>query len=84
MREVSPGHYVIGLDTSGASLVAPSTTTDSYSIGGLAANTDFQLVSWNADGSGQLSPAAVVRTDLAGVLRVDAPLQSVFAATSLG
>ena len=75
---------VIGLDTSGASLVAPSTTTDSYSIGGLAASTDFQVVSWNADGSGQLSAASVVRTDAAGVLRVDAPLQSVFAATTLG
>jgi hypothetical protein len=74
---------VVGLDTSGATLAAPSTTVDSYSIGGLPANTDFQLFAWNADGSGLIAPATVVRTDAAGVLHVDAPLQSVFAATTL-
>jgi hypothetical protein len=74
---------VVGLDTSGASLAAPSTTTDSYGIGGLPANTDFQVVVWNPDGSGLIAPAAVVRTDAAGVLNVAAPLQSVFAATTL-
>ena len=74
---------VVGLDTAGATLAAPSATIDSYSIGGLPASTDFQLFAWNADGSGLIAPATVVRTDATGVLHVDAPLQSVFAATTL-
>jgi hypothetical protein len=73
---------VVGLDTSGASLAAPSTTVDSYGIGGLAPNTPFRLYLWNADGSGQIAAPTVVQTDAAGVLQVTAPLQSVFAATN--
>lgn len=75
---------VIGLDTAGATLVAPSTTTVSYSIGGLPSGTPFQLSYWNQDGGGAISPPAVVRSDDAGMIQVTAPLQSVFAVTSLG
>ena len=74
---------VVGLDTAGGTLATPSATVDSYGIGGLPADTDFQLFVWNADGSGLVAPATVVRTDAAGVLQVAAPLQSVFAATTL-
>jgi hypothetical protein len=74
---------VIGLDTAGATLPAASTTTDSYSIAGLPPDSAFQLFYWNQDGSGLISPPGVVRSDGAGMVQVTAPLQSVFAVTSL-
>jgi hypothetical protein len=73
---------VVGLDTSGASLAAPSTTVVSYAVGGLPADTSFQLYVWNQDGSGVIAPPAAVRSDAAGMLQVTAPLQSVFAVTT--
>ena len=74
---------VIGLDTSGASLATASTTVVSYAVGGLPRGTSFQLYVWNQDGSGVIAPPAVVRSDAAGMLQVTAPLQSVFAVTTL-
>jgi hypothetical protein len=73
---------VIGLDTDGAQLNGPSTTQIPYSLGGLPANTAFQLLVWNPDGSGQLAPAASTRSDAAGVLTVTIPLHAVFALTT--
>jgi len=73
---------MIGLDTSGASLAAPSATVVTYSIGGLPRDTSFQLYVWNPDGSGAIAPPAVARSDAAGLLQVTAPLQSVFAVTT--
>ena len=74
---------VIGLDTSGAALATPSTTVVAYAVGGLPRDTSFQLYVWNQDGSGTIAPPAVVRSDAAGMLQVTAPLQSVFAVTTL-
>jgi hypothetical protein len=74
---------LIGLDTAGAQLNAASPTATSYTIGGLPPNAAFQLTYWNVDGSGQLAPGPVVRADASGTLTVAAPLQSVFAATSV-
>ena len=73
---------VVGLDTSGASLAAPSTTVVSYAVGGLPRDTSFQLYVWNQDGSGVVSAPTVVRSDAAGMLQVSAPQQSVFAVTT--
>jgi hypothetical protein len=73
---------MVGLDTAGASLAAPSQTVDTYSIGGLPPDTAFQLYVWNPDGSGAIAPPLAVRTDVAGMLQVTAPLQSVFAVTT--
>jgi hypothetical protein len=75
---------VVGLDTSGASLAAPSQTVDTYSVGGLPPNATLQLYVWNPDGSGTVAAPAPVRTDAAGMLQVSAPLQSVFALTGTG
>jgi hypothetical protein len=75
---------VIGFDTAGASLAAPSPTAVSYSIGGLPPDTELRLVYWNQDGSGLISPPSVVQTDAAGMLQITAPPQSVFAASSSG
>ncbi|HYZ77255.1 MAG TPA: hypothetical protein VE596_07755 [Gaiellaceae bacterium] len=74
---------VVGLDTSGASLATPSTTVVSYAVGGLPRNTSFQLYVWNQDGSGVIAAPTVVQSDAAGMLQVTAPLQSVFAVTTL-
>jgi hypothetical protein len=75
---------VIGLDTSGASLAAPSQTVVSYSIGGLTPSASFQLYVWNPDGSGAIGAPTAVQSDAAGLVQVTAPLQSVFALTSSG
>jgi hypothetical protein len=74
----------IGLDTSGASLAAPSQTAVSYDVGGLPPGAAFQLYVWNPDGSGAIAPPTIVRSDAAGLVQVTAPLQSVFAVTSSG
>jgi hypothetical protein len=73
----------IGLDTSGATLATPSTTVVSYAIGGLPRGTSFQLYVWNPDGSGAIAAPTVVQSDAAGMVQVTAPLQSVFAVTTL-
>jgi hypothetical protein len=75
---------VVGLDTAGASLAAPSQTGDTYSVGGLPPNATLQLYVWNPDGSGTVAAPTPVRTDAAGMLQVSAPLQSVFALTGTG
>jgi hypothetical protein len=75
---------VVGLDTSGASLAAPSQTVDTYAVGGLPPNATLQLYVWNPDGSGVTAAPTAVRSDAAGLLQVSAPLQSVFAVTSSG
>jgi hypothetical protein len=72
---------VIGLDTSGASLAAPSQTVDTYSVGGLPPGAAFQLYVWNPNGSGAIAAPVTVQSDAAGMLQVTAPLQSVFAVT---
>ncbi|TML58754.1 MAG: hypothetical protein E6G22_13840 [Actinobacteria bacterium] len=75
---------VIGLDTSGASLAAPSQTVVSYSVGGLPPDSSFQLDVWNPDGSGAVAAPTPARSDAAGLVQITAPLQSVFALTTLG
>jgi hypothetical protein len=81
----SPGGALtlVGLDTAGGQLNAPSGTTTTYSIGGLSPGAAFQLMYWNVDGSGQLAPGPSVRADASGTLTVAAPLQSVFAAVAV-
>ena len=74
---------VVGLDTSGATLATPSATLVSYSVGGLPRDTSFRLYVWNPDGSGGVAAPAPVRSDAAGLAQVTAPLQSVFALTTV-
>jgi hypothetical protein len=75
---------VVGLDSHGKSLnVASTDPPSSYSIGGLPANTTFNLVEWNATGDGTDSIAGVVTTNAAGVARFEVPLQAAFALTTV-
>ncbi|MGB2952418.1 MAG: hypothetical protein WBB74_03360 [Gaiellaceae bacterium] len=75
---------LIGLDTDGAMLNAVSRLQIPYSIDGLPPDLAFRIVYWNADGSDQITSGGVIRSDGLGRLTVSAPLQSVFALTSLG
>ena len=75
---------ILGLDTNGRALNAPSAEPPSgYSIGGLPANASFNLVLWNATGNGENSLADTVTTDAAGVARFEVPLQAAFSLTTL-
>jgi hypothetical protein len=75
---------VVGLDTHGRSLNGVSPDAPSaYSIGGLTANTTFNLALWNATGDGTNSVAGTVTTNAAGVARFDVPVQAAFALTTV-
>lgn len=74
---------LLGLDTTGRSLVAPNGSSSSYSIGGLPVNTVFNLVEWNSNGDGLDSVAGTILTNAAGVARFEVPLQAAFALTTV-
>jgi hypothetical protein len=74
---------LLGLDTAGAGLNAPSSRVSTYTIGGLPPGTVFRLQLWNADGTGTLGLPLTVVSDAAGVVRIGAPLHCVFALTTL-
>jgi hypothetical protein len=75
---------IVGLDTNGKNLNTVSTDPpSSYSIGGLPANTAFNLAVWNATGDGTNSVAGTVLTNDAGVARFEVPLQAAFALTTV-
>jgi hypothetical protein len=75
---------VLGLDTNGRALdgVSPDLPAR-YSIGGLPANTNLELVVWNASGDGTNSHAGTVATNAAGVARFEVPLHAAFALTTV-
>jgi hypothetical protein len=75
---------ILGLDTHGRDLNTASTEPPaSYSVGGLPANTAFNLALWNATGNGEDSLADAVTTDAAGVARFEVPLQAAFSLTTV-
>jgi hypothetical protein len=75
---------ILGLDTQGRALNGPSAEPPSpYSVGGLPANTTFNLALWNATGNGENSLAEPVTTDAAGVARFEVPLQAAFSLTTV-
>jgi hypothetical protein len=75
---------IVGLETHGRGLNGVSAEPpSSYSIGGLPANTSFNLALWNATGDGENSLADAVTTDPAGVARFDVPLQAAFSLTTV-
>jgi hypothetical protein len=79
------GHLTLmGLDSHGRDLNAVSADPPSpYSVGGLPANTTFNLALWNATGNGENSLADPVTTDAAGVARFEVPLQAAFSLTTV-
>ena len=75
---------ILGLDTHGRALNGLSAEPPSiYSVGGLPASTAFNLVLWNATGTGENSSAGPVTTDAAGVARFEVPLQAAFSLTTV-
>ncbi|HEY3185573.1 MAG TPA: hypothetical protein VGJ77_22200 [Gaiellaceae bacterium] len=74
---------LVGLDTQGALLNTTSATVSTYTIGGLPPAATFRLQLWNADGTGTLAAPLAVTSDASGVIRIGAPLQCVFALTTL-
>ena len=78
------GHLtLLGLDSRGRDLNAPSPDTVPYSIGGLPANTQLGLALWNASGDGTNTIGGTVTIDTAGVARFEVPVHAAFALTSL-
>jgi len=74
---------LVGLDTHGRLLNTASDQSPEYSIGGLPANTTFNLALWNATGDGKNTVGAPVTTNAAGVARFEVPLQAAFSLTTL-
>jgi hypothetical protein len=73
---------ILGLDERGAGLNRTSGTRVSYEIGGLPGRTAFKVVFWNKAGGGRLRLDPPIVTDSAGVVKIVAPLHSVFALTT--
>ena len=74
---------VIGLDTAGAQVNGFTEVRTSYAVGGLPPQATFQLAVWNELGDGAILPMPPVQTDAAGVATFDAPVNAVFALTTL-
>ncbi len=66
-----------------ADLNTVSAEKPQYSIGGLPADTSFNLALWNAAGNGESTPAGTVRSDAAGVARFEVPLHAAFSLTTV-
>ena len=75
---------ILGLDTNGRALNGASGLAESqYSIGGLPANAELNLVVWNATGDGKNAAARKVKANEAGVVRFEVPLQAAFSLTTV-
>jgi hypothetical protein len=77
------GLTLIGLDTAGASLNTAVSDQRSYHFAKLPPNKQLELFYWNRHGRGLLTSVGKIRTDRAGNLAVQAPLNSVFAVTTV-
>ena len=73
----------LGLDTAGSQLTGTSESETSYTIGGLPPQTRFHLAVWNELGNGGILNEPDVQTDASGVVTFTAPLQAVFALTTM-
>jgi hypothetical protein len=74
---------IVGLDTAGAQLNAPSTTTVSYTIAGLPPSKPANLLIWNEAGDGLVAPKQTVTADAAGVVTISIPQHAVFVLTTI-
>jgi hypothetical protein len=77
------GLTLIGLDTAGAALNTASKAERSYHFANLPKNKQFELLYWNRHGGGLLTSAGKIHSNGAGALTVEAPLNSVFAVTTV-
>lgn len=74
---------MVGLDTVGAQLNAPSTTLDSYTIAGLPPSKETSLLIWNEVGDGLVGPKKPVLADANGVATISVPQHAVFVLTTI-
>jgi hypothetical protein len=74
---------LVGLDTRGGELIAPTGESSAYSVGGLPPFTTFTLALWNGTGDGTNSVVDTITTTGAGVARFDVPLQAAFVLTTV-
>ena len=72
---------VAGLDTDGAHFDGGDSSSRTYTIGDLPANTRFQLCFWNRDGDGRNTFDDKATSNDDGVVQITAPLHSVFVLT---
>ena len=73
---------IVGLDTAGKTLNAPTTKQSTFTIGGLPKNTRFQLCFWNLNGDGLNTFDDEKRSDAGGNVTVTAPQHSIFVLTT--
>jgi hypothetical protein len=74
---------IVGLDTAGAQLNAPSTTPVSYAIAGLPPSKQANLLIWNEAGDGLVGAKKPVVADANGVATITVPQHAVFVLTTI-
>ena len=73
---------ILGLDTRGGMVATTSSELVPYTIGGLAPNTSFRFLLWNADGTGQNREVGRINSDPTGTVQLSVPRYAVFALTT--
>jgi hypothetical protein len=74
---------MVGLDTAGAQLNAPSPTLVSYTIAGLPPSKEASLLIWNEAGDGLVGAKKPVLADANGVATISVPQHAVFVLTTI-
>ena len=86
LRGSSGAKLVAALRSPSGSLTVMAMSTDeaaaSFTVGDLPANTMFNVLIWNADGSGRVTAGAGVNSGATGTVSVSAPADSVVALTT--
>jgi hypothetical protein len=74
---------MVGLDTAGAQLNAPSPTLVSYTIAGLLPSKHASILIWNEAGDGLVGAKKPVLADANGVATITVPQHAVFVLTTI-
>jgi hypothetical protein len=74
---------MVGLDTAGAQLNAPSPTLVSYTIAGLPPSKQASILIWNEAGDGLVGAKKPVLADANGVATITVPQHAVFVLTTI-
>jgi hypothetical protein len=74
---------MVGLDTAGAQLNAPSPTLVSYTIAGLLPSKQASILIWNEAGDGLVGAKKPVLADANGVATITVPQHAVFVLTTI-
>jgi hypothetical protein len=86
LRGSSGTKLIAALQSPGGSLTVMAMSTDeaaaSFTVGDLPANTIFNVLIWNADGTGKVTAGAGMNSGATGTVSVSAPAGSVVALTT--